>query len=387
MITEVVLHIGMHKTGTSAIQSCLKNYDNGSIRMARLQDINHSVPIYSLFSESKYNYFMHQSLGLDKNEIDEYNRKSKNQLDKELALDRDKLIISGEDISLLAKEEVVELVSYLKLRASKVRIIAYVRDPEGFAASALQQYIQGGMRTAQLPTPQYKNRFSPFIDSSADTIEFAEFKKDKLHKECVLQDFCHRIGLDSSHLKYSGKNASISLECAQLLYHFNQHGVPTSGNSSLRICRKKFITDLASSIKNTKFDLPHGVIWTEANIADAQWMESVSDIKLLPNGFDSLIKIDSEHADKALDELLNTVKYSTLVKLQELVAATDPDVGKDCRVSNLLNFLFSQHYFYHTQNQWRFRLNKVIEKLVKLKYYIGKSLTPNNVVDARNQNQ
>jgi hypothetical protein len=307
MITEVILHIGMHKTGTSAIQSCLKNYDDGSIRMARLPDINHSVPIYSLFSESKYNYFMHRSLGLDKNEIDEYNQKSKNQLDKELALDRDKLIISGEDISLLSKDEVRELVSYLKLRASKIRIIAYVRDPEGFAASALQLYIQGGMRKALLPDPQYKNRFSPFIESNADTIKFAEFKKDKLHKKCVLKDFCHRIGLDTSHLKYSGKNASISLECAQLLYHFNQHGVPTFGNPSLRISRKKFITDLARNIKSTKFDLPQGVIWTEANVADAQWMERASDIKLLPDSLESIIWLDSEHADKALHELLNTV--------------------------------------------------------------------------------
>lgn len=392
MITEVVLHIGMHKTGTCTIQTGLENYDDGSIRMARLTDINHSVPIYSFFSEKKYNYFMHHNMGRRSDEIDDYNRNSKILLENELALDREKLIISGEDISLLTRDEVFELVSFLKARASKVHVIAYVRDPEGFAASALQQYIQGGMRKAQLPTPQYKNRFSAFIDSSADSIEFVEFKKDKLHKGCVLQDFCNRIALDSSDLEYSGINASISLECAQLLYHFNQHGIPTAGNSSLRTSRKIFIADLASNINKTKFQLPQNLIWTDTNIKDAQWMESVSSIKLLPKGIKSLDNLNTELADQTLHELLNTISYPTLAQLQEVVRAIDPEIGKDCRVTNLLNFLFSQHYFLFSQRQSsrahkqrRFGMKKVFKCFAKLKNYDGSLLKQNKIIDTRNQ--
>lgn len=384
----------MHKTGTCTIQTGLENFDDGSIRMAKLPDINHSVPIYSLFSEKKYNYFMHQNMGRCSDEIDDYNRHSKIQLENELALDREKLIISGEDISLLTRDEVFELVSFLKARASKVRVIAYVRDPEGFAASALQQYIQGGMRKAQLPTPQYKNRFSAFIDSSADSIEFVEFKKDKLHKGCVFQDFCTRIALDSRDLEYSGINASISLECAQLLYHFNQHGIPTSGNSVLRTSRKIFIADLASKINNTKFDLPQELIWTDENIKDSQWMERVSDINLLPEGFESIDKLGAEKANQTLHDLLSTISYPTLAQLQELVGVIDPEIGKDCRVTNLLNFLFSQHYFLfgqrhssRTRSQRHFGMKKVLTFFARLKNFDGSSLKQNKIVDTQNQSR
>jgi len=367
MISEVVLHIGMHKTGTTAIQSCLKNYDDGSIRMARLPDINHSVPIYSLFSESRNDYFVHQKKGLNANQIKEYNQKSKIRLKNELALNRDKLIISGEDISLLTKDEVLALISFLKERASKVRVIAYVRDPVGFASSALQQYIQGGMRTAHLPTPEYRNRFSAFIESTADSTEFASFQKSSLYKNCVLKDFCNRIDLDSSHLKYSTKNESISLECAQLLYHFNQHGLPTSGNSSLHTCRKSFIAELASSINTSKLEIPSNLIWTTENVADSLWMQSVSDIQLIPKGIECSDAIDTDSANKALHELLNTIKYSTLVRLKAIVTAIDNEVGKECKVTNLLNFLFSQHYFNHRHKKRHIKSNKIVKLFNKAK--------------------
>ena len=382
MISEVVLHIGMHKTGTTAIQYCLKNYDDGSIRMARLSDVNHSVPIFSLFSEDRYQYLMHKSLGRGEDEIDSYNRTAKSALENELALTRDKLIISGEDISLLKKAEVSNLVSYLKEHATRVRVIAYVRAPNDFASSALQQYIQGGMRKAQLPTPQYKKRFSAFLESSADVVEFVEFKQTKLHKECVLHDFCKRISLDSSSLNYASQNSSVSLECVQLLYHFNQHGMPSSGSPLLRETRRLFILDLANNMNKTKFMLPQELLWNQQNIEDSRWMESVSDIKILPEGIEEKTCLNPELADNQLHDLLSTIDYSTLTRLQAVVSAFDSNIGKECKVTNLLNFLFSQQYAAHKrhlqsrvmkrnrlrrlrnlrQRQWSFRMVKLLAR-------------------------
>jgi hypothetical protein len=370
MIKEVVLHIGMHKTGTTAIQIGLENYDNGHTRMARLPDVNHSVPIYSLFSESKYNYYVHQSIGRDNKAIDEYNQEALINLENELALSRDKLIISGEDISLLKKQEVKALITFLKKRACKVCVVAYVRAPENFASSALQQYIQGGMRKAVLPTPDYKIRFASFIESAADSVEFVEFSKAKLYKECILQDFCKRFELDSGNFEHPIQNTSVSLECAQLLYCFNQHGLPSSGNPLLSVSRKIFILNLANKINMTKFELPQELVWTKENIEDALWMENASGIKFMPNDVDTIMSINTEIANEKLHELLSTIHYPTLARLQEVVSDIDVEIGKDCRIINLLNFLFSHHYCIHNQylEGRRSRMHyKIVKQLLKLR--------------------
>ncbi len=46
----VWLHIGTHKTGTTAIQTGLKSFDNGVTRYARMGSANHTAVMSALFN-------------------------------------------------------------------------------------------------------------------------------------------------------------------------------------------------------------------------------------------------------------------------------------------------------------------------------------------------
>ena len=53
---EVILHIGIHKTGSTSIQKALKGYNKDGVKAIGFEEENHSIPMYTIFSESRYDY-------------------------------------------------------------------------------------------------------------------------------------------------------------------------------------------------------------------------------------------------------------------------------------------------------------------------------------------
>jgi len=348
MVSEIVLHIGMHKTGTTSIQAALNNFDDGRVRYARLNDVNHSIPIYSLFSKNKYAYHIHTGVGRTVEEIDTINNNTIIDLERELNLDREKIIISGEDISTLEADEVQSLVSWLRARTSFLKVVAYVRDPLGFASSALQQYIYGGTSSTSVPTPDYKKRFEAYTQcAEVDAIEFVEFKKNELVDGSVVADFCSRVGFDGSSLTERRTNESMSLECTQLLYHLNKFGIQTRGNADLANTRRLFSHFLSQNFKGDSFKIPKNLVWAAMEMADITWMEKVSGIQLVPTDLVNANLSKSESCN-VLEETISHIQTPTLLKLREIVSEVDGAVGTDSNITNLLNFLFASLYFKET---------------------------------------
>ena len=199
-----------------------------------------------------------------------------------------------------------------------------------------------------IPTPDYRNHFEAYSQcDDVDSIEFVEFKKTELLNGSVVSEFCSRIGLDNSGIIEQRVNESMSLECTQLLYHFNRFGILTSGNSALVTSRNTFIYNLSQHFKGDSFKIPEDWIWAHIPMNDISWMEQVSGIQLSPK---PLISEDASES-KALDLLEETIAHidlTTLHKLQELVSALDEPVSCDTNVTNLLNFLFASFYFKET---------------------------------------
>jgi hypothetical protein len=350
MVPEIILHIGMHKTGTTSIQAALNNFDDGRVRYARLNDVNHSIPIYSLFSKNKYEYLVHQKFGRSQDKIDTINDNTVIDLERELNMDREKIIISGEDISTLESDEVQSLVTWLRARTRSLRVMAYVRDPLGFASSALQQYIYGGIRKTRIPTPDYKKRFEAYtLCPEVSSIEFVEFNKDELVNGSVVSDFCSRVGFDGSGLRErrTETNESVSFECTQLLYHLNRFGIQTEGNPRLVKSRRRFSHFLNQSFKGSSFKIPKHWVWANMDMSDIYWMERVSGIQLAPIDLDSA----ESSSSYALEDAMDHIDQPTLRKLQKIVSDIDVSVGRDTNVTNLLNFLFASFYFKETYTQ------------------------------------
>ena len=69
MVSEVILHIGMHKTGSTSIQTALSGYDTGRAFYARFPESNHSPAIRGTFSTRPETYHQWQKLGRESAEI------------------------------------------------------------------------------------------------------------------------------------------------------------------------------------------------------------------------------------------------------------------------------------------------------------------------------
>ena len=115
MKKQLMLHIGLHKTGSTSIQAALKGYNKNKVRSIAFKEANHSIPMYTIFSEERYNYHIWQKEGLSKGDIDKKKNAYLNILIKEFKNNKVKtLIISGEDLSVL-KDHEVKALSEIKL--------------------------------------------------------------------------------------------------------------------------------------------------------------------------------------------------------------------------------------------------------------------------------
>lgn len=158
MIKRIFLHIGLHKTGTTAIQEALAANRN----ILRLHDFlypefkadhrilnNHSVPIYSMFSDFPEKYRQNIKIGLTNcQEIAQMHQNYREQLQQQIAdFQGENLIISGEDICSLKKTEMLRLKEYLvslSIPEVKFVVLFVIRHPVDWHRSRLQEYVKAG---------------------------------------------------------------------------------------------------------------------------------------------------------------------------------------------------------------------------------------------------
>ena len=77
--------------------STAKSVDDGRLRYAQLNDVNHCIPIYRLFSRDKYEYQIRKSFERSPNEIDTINDKIVIDLERGPNMERENIIISGDE--------------------------------------------------------------------------------------------------------------------------------------------------------------------------------------------------------------------------------------------------------------------------------------------------
>ncbi|WP_419910007.1 hypothetical protein [Hoeflea sp.] len=311
---ETILHIGMHKTGTSSIQASLKNFDDGTLRYAHLGHSNHSDLFMTVFSENAEDYHVHKRRGLSSDEVEKLRKSMRSDLEREFQIDRQRLVISGEDISALSKPAVKRLHAFLQDRTETVTVIAYVREPVSFVSSAFQGMVRGGRSSPDLPEPRYRYRFKKFLDLfGADRVHFVHFDKTKFSNGSVVSDFCERIGIPAPRNLKDTENESLSEEATKLLFLFNRYGALSTGSPELMEARHKMVACLANALNGDKFVVPKPMIRQSLNLADIDWMESVSGFKLKRN-IES-----SDTADTSFEEFIESVDHNTIQELKNLL--------------------------------------------------------------------
>ena len=207
---RIFLHIGMHKTATSSIQSSL--YKNISLLKSikdgyfysKKWEMNNSIPLYSLFANNPNKYHIHIRNNRTEEEILEFNEIRKNDIIYEI---NDTLcenfIFSGEDVSFLNKDECIKLKNFLHEHITdKIKVIIFIRHPVSYLASCTQQKIKEGTLVeispeyAQWIKDFYKNTITNFIKIFGKKNVFVyKFEAACLHKRGPVGFFMEKIGI------------------------------------------------------------------------------------------------------------------------------------------------------------------------------------------------
>ena len=233
-MTEILLHVGMDKTGSSSIQQAFADYDDGTLAYAQLGSANHSMPIQMMFRDPGDPTRALRAQGLDRAEI--LRRRERSRADLAAALDgaRARVLISAEGVLSLKPSQLRALQAVLAGHGRSIRPLAYVRDPAGYAASAFQQDLKAGRHVFRVPGPRYATRLDPLERIfGAENVTLLPFRPSRFPGGSVVRDFATRIGADLSRIQDRRTNESFTLPMAAALFRFNRERPELTGSPRL----------------------------------------------------------------------------------------------------------------------------------------------------------
>lgn len=340
-MSRVFLHIGMHKTGSTAIQSAFAGYETSRTRYADLGYENHSIPFYTAYSGQHHNYHIWRAAGLRPEEIEAQKDICRARIEAAVAgAGKRNLIFSGEDISQLPRAGVEEIYALFARYDCDVQVIIYVREPVSFVQSNFQETIKVGRNPARPDLPEFRLRIEKFIETfGRDRVNIRLFDRAKLHGNDIVKDFSKVVGVRAP-VKGRNDNTSLSTEAIKILYLMNKF-VPVLGeNVDIVQARHRMLGHL-SGIFSGRFELPEDLVAGALDPSDAEWLHAVSGID-----FRRADVSRNDLSSEAIAEYLGTLDQSTIGKIRAHLV-------KHCGVAhppNDLQFLLARYFisFLHT---------------------------------------
>jgi hypothetical protein len=274
---RVVVHVGMHKSGSSTIQTALhQKLFAGRCAYFDLGWANHSIPMGAAFG-GEASHFVRR-LGYGPEKLGELRDSVLARLQTQLndPSQPDTLILSGEDISMFPTPSLEKLRLFLGQFSRDVEIVGYVRPPMAYIQSDFQQKVKGGMGRFDIAAhyPNYRRRFEHFDKIFGSRhVHLWKFDPAVLVGGDVAKDFAHRLGLTLS-VSPKRANESLSREVVSLLYISRHHAANGMGSVGSVQVEHRLMTALASC-GSTKFrffpKLLKGAALAERE--DLAWME------------------------------------------------------------------------------------------------------------------
>lgn len=301
-----MLHIGMHKTGSTSIQEALAGYDDGHAFYGRFARPNHSLPLYTVFATAPASHHLWAREGRDEASVALKRAEALDRLDQDLTRpDREVLVLSGEDVGVLADDEKDRLVAHLVSHGAQVEVVAYVREPTAFTASSFQQGVRGGsvlpLRRGTI-RPGYRRRLERFLALAPGAVTVREFDRDRLAGGSVVQDFCDIVGLEFDRLTDEAANESLSLAALKLLLVFNASNACSGGDRIVMRARRQLVATVRS-LYGDGDSIPTDRFACVADDSELEWLESATGVALQPATRRALAGWDEAQLDRWLRDL------------------------------------------------------------------------------------
>lgn len=315
MADRLVLHIGMHKTGTTAIQLALDGYDDGETRMARLGVPNHSIPMLTCFSADPTRYHVWVRQGMPAAEVLRRRDLWRARLAEELALPRGSLVISGEEMSLMRPASVTQMLDTLRTGANRIEVFGWLRPAASYIGSAFQQMVKAGQGTLDLPRPRYRDRFEPYLAAlGRDALSLSLYGSGGSGQGGAVAGFCQQVGIPAHAVPEKTENSSLPPDALRLIWRLNRDGPPTTGTPARLAARSRLLRHLSLRFTG-RFVMPPEMAAAGLDPADIDWAEALTGFALRDGDSG-----DPARATRLLADWLETVPQPALDTLEEDLA-------------------------------------------------------------------
>lgn len=277
-MTRLVLHIGMNKTGSTAIQSSLAAAAGEGFLYPKLGE-----PPYKPYHEDGFDQ-MFSSERLQRNpppseaaaRIGDIVAAGKETI-RQAAADAGErpVILSSEGaFRYLQIDDLAKLHGFVEPLFNDVRLVAYVRDPFSFISAGFHNWIKGhGLANFTLEYQPYR-RFQKFDEVfGRNRVHLWKYDRSSFPDGDVVADFCDKLGLP--RLQSEPVNVTLCRPAVSAIYRLNRLAAKHGGDlPGLRVARKSIIREFPHR-DWPKFRLsPHVIAPViERHEKDVDWIE------------------------------------------------------------------------------------------------------------------
>lgn len=310
-VKKVIIHLGLHKTGTTSIQhallantSLLAKYDISypKFNMGNGVLANHSWPLLSLFLNKPLEYHLNKSHLIDQSKLEKNNKNT--QLELKKCLEKSSiLLLSGEGLSLLKNEELTKLKSFLdSLTNNKIEFEFhyFTRSTVNFISSIIQERLKGGTRediiikdlVNSAPQNNYRN-----LNLLKDVFPCANITEHNFEKSCehpggpesyFIENILNIDTVTETLNKTKPQNSSLSIQSYELIKIYLEQSKDEKFPPINNTTHKKNLSLLAK-IKGKKFVIHNRI---QQKIIKEAINEKTN--KSWETFFDSIIKVDNQ---------------------------------------------------------------------------------------------
>ena len=240
----LILHVGMHKTGTSSVQETLfTSLKDRRFRYVGLGLVNGSRAIQCLVGDDPVVQHVHVAQGIGRADVERLRSYFRRCWERQVMRARRAgvtPIISAEDCWFLSRAELKRLCAMIESAGFQAHLIAYLRTPLAWLSSMFQELLKSGHHTfvdkllmpslldATDPRPfgcDYLRQLAAFEEIFGhDNLTVRVFRRDALVDGCVVTDFCRHFGIAMPHGSIRRVNESLSLDVTRFLYTYNRLG-------------------------------------------------------------------------------------------------------------------------------------------------------------------
>lgn len=226
---KLILHIGPHKTGSTAIQNSLHRGREALRQQGVIYYASETLPIMALVLRFAHDNLL-ASPGVRAHfPRPQLARKWSRECWKDLAAqvadsDAHTCVVSSEHFAFFPREAAEKTVAALRAIFDDITLVAYARAPDSLYPSGLQQRVVSGARLAALGTPGSK----PYplrgqIDAFASQmhpgkLRIRSFDRQNLVDGDVVRDFLSLIGSEGQAVDIPSVSANESLSGAAVAW-------------------------------------------------------------------------------------------------------------------------------------------------------------------------